>query len=274
MDLLRKAQRLETRISKVFDRAAHRVAGSEPLQPLEIAHRILDAVQSHVEPAGRGRRSFPFNRLRVTLAAITRHDRARLDAVLKGEPSLRDRIIQRLRTSGCAVTDLTVTISYAATHTEGWTHPQFHLEFDRVTHAPRTAAGADVSGPGVELAVTRGVAQRRHYSLQSSRIDLGRRAEVRNSRHRLIRTNHVAFLDDDQQDAANQSVSRCHAHITFDRSTSSYRVHDDGSAHGTVVVRSGRSIDVSSGSRGVRLMSGDELVLGEARLRVKILAAS
>jgi FHA domain len=273
MDLLRKAQRLETRISKAFDRAAHRVAGSEPLQPLEIAHRILDAVQSHVEPAGRGRRSFPFNRLRITLAAITRHDRARLDAVLKGEPSLRDRIGQRLRTSGCDVTDLTITIAYAATHTEGWTHPQFHLEFDRLTHAPRTAA-AHVHGPGVELAVTRGVAEKRHYSLQSSRIDLGRRAEVRNSRHRLIRTNHVAFLDDERPDATNQSVSRCHAHITYDRATSSYRVHDDGSAHGTVVVRSGRSIDVSSGSRGVRLMSGDELVLGEARLRVKIPADS
>jgi hypothetical protein len=269
MDLLRKAQHLETRISKAFDRAAHRVAGSEPLQPLEIVHRILDIVQSHVEPAGRGRRSFPFNRLRVTLAATTRHDRARLDAVLKGEPSLRDRIVQRLRTSGCDVTDLTITIAYAATHTEGWTHPQFHLEFDRVTQAARSAA-AGVHGPGVELAVTRGVAEKRHYSLQSSRIDLGRRAEVRNSRHRLIRTNHVAFLDDEQPDITNQSVSRCHAHIAYDRVTSSYRVHDDGSAHGTVVVRGGRSIDVSSGSRGVRLMSGDELVLGEARLRVKI----
>lgn len=268
MDLLRKAQRLETRISNAFDRAAHRVAGSEPLQPLEIVHRILDAVQSHLEPAGRGRRSFPFNRVRVTLAAITRHDRARLDAVLKGEPSLRDRIVQRLRSSGCEITNLTITIGYAATHTEGWTHPQFHLEFDRVTQARSAAAG--LHGPGVELAVTRGVAEKRHYSLQSSRIDLGRRAEVRNSRHRLIRTNHVAFLDDEPPDTTNQSVSRCHAHITYDRATSSYRVHDDGSAHGTVVVRSGRSIDVSSGSRGVRLMSGDELVLGEARLRVKI----
>lgn len=271
MDLLRKAQHLETRISKAFDRAAQRVAGSEPLQPLEIVHRIFETVQSHIEPAGRGRRSFPFNRLRVTLAAITRHDRARFDAVLKGKPSLGDRIVDRLRASGCNVDDVTVTVAYAATRTEGWTHPQFHLEFDRVADKPRTGMTAALSGPGLEVAITRGVAERRHYSLRAPRIDLGRQAEVRNSRHRLIRTNHVAFVDGDGQDATNHSVSRCHAHITYDRATSSYRVHDDGSAHGTVVVRGGRSIDVSSGSRGVRLCSGDELVLGEARLRIKVM---
>jgi FHA domain-containing protein len=271
MDLLRKAQQMETRISKAFDRAAHRVAGSEPLQPLEIIHAILDSVQSHIEPAGRGRRSFPFNRLRVTLAAVTRHDRARLDALLKGKPPLADRIVDRLRASGCDVDAVAVTIAYAATRTEGWTHPQFHLEFDRVAHGARPDTSAGLNGPGLELAITRGVAERRHYTSQASRIDLGRQAEVRNSRHRLIRTNHVAFLDGAEQAATNHSVSRCHAHIVYDRATSSYRVHDDGSAHGTVVVRGGRSIEVSSGSRGVRLCSGDELVLGDARLRIKIL---
>ena len=40
---------------------------------------------------------------------------------------------------------------------------------------------------------------------------------MRNSRHRLIRTNHIAFVDND--DAVNQSVSRCHAHIAFDPAT-------------------------------------------------------
>jgi hypothetical protein len=35
-------------------------------------------------------------------------------------------------------------------------------------------------------------------------------------------------------------------------------------------VRNGKTISVPAGSRGVRLQSGDEVVLGEARLRLLI----
>jgi hypothetical protein len=270
MDLLGKARHLESRIAKALDRASHRVGGTETLQPLEIVHRILQVVESHVEPAGRGARMFPFNRIRVTLLAVARHDRARLDAIVKGRVPLHDRIVDRLQATGCDAGNVVVTIVYAVVRTEGWIHPQFHLEFDRVAHAARAAAASDQSGPGLELAVTKGAAEKRTYALRAARIDLGRRAEVRNSRHRLIRTNHIAFADND--DAVNQSVSRCHAHITFDPATSSYRIHDDGSAHGTAILRGGASIDVSRGSRGVRILSGDELLLGEARIRVRIMA--
>jgi hypothetical protein len=271
MDILRKAQHLETRIARAFDRAAQRVSGSngtETLQPLEIVHRILDTVDGHVEPAGRGRRLFPFNRIRVTLLAVTRHERARLEAIINGQVSLHQRITDRLRAAGCDTADLVVAIVFAAIRTDGWAHAQFHVEFDRVAHTVRSRPAVDPNGPGVELVVTRGAAEKRTYALRSARIDLGRRVEVRNDRQRLIRTNHVAFCDD--QDAVNQSVSRCHAHIAFDASTSSYRIHDDGSAHGTAVLRGGRSFDVSRGSRGVRLLSGDEILLGEARIKVRV----
>ncbi len=268
MDILSKAKRLETRIARAFDHAANRVGGSEALQPLEIVHRILHAVDGYVEPAGRGTAMFPFNRIRVILLATGRHERARLDAIVKGRPSLNERIAKRLRASACEPLDLSVNVVYAAVRTEGWLHPQFHIEFDRVAHAARVSPAPDLNGPGLELSVTKGAAEKRHYALRAARIDLGRRAEVRNNRQRLIRTNHVAFVDD--EDATNQSVSRCHAHITFDAATSSYRIHDDGSAHGTAVLRGGRSIDVSRGARGVRLLAGDELLLGEARIKVKI----
>jgi hypothetical protein len=273
MDILGKARQLESRIGRALDRASQRVAGgeSETLEPLEIVHRILHAVDGHVEPAGRGIRMFPFNRIRVTLLVVTRHERARLDAIVKGQPSLHDRLVDRLQAAGCDPTGLAVAIVYAAVRTEGWRHPQFHLEFDRVAHAPRVTAPADPDGPGLEIFVTKGAAEKRHYSLCGARIDLGRRSEVRNSQRRLIRTNHVAFLDD--ENTANQSVSRCHAHISFDAATASYRLHDDGSAHGTAVLRNGKSIDVARGARGVRLCSGDEVLLGEARIRVKVVEA-
>ena len=66
----------------------------------------------------------------------------------------------------------------------------------------------------------------------------------------------------------NQSVSRRHAHITYDSQSGHYRLHDDGSAHGTSIVRNGRTVTVPGGSHGVRLRNGDEIVLGEARLKV------
>jgi hypothetical protein len=274
MDLLGKARQLESRIGRVLDRASQRVMGGEPpaLEPLEIVHHVLQAVDGHVEPAGRGTRMFPFNRIRVTLLAVTRHDRARLEAIVKGRPSLHDRIADRLRASGCDAADLNVAIVYAAVHTGGWRHPQFHVELDRVVHAAKPAPpAADPNGPGLEIAIVKGAAEEPSYALRAARIDLGRRSQVRDSRQRLIRTNHVAFHDDD--DAANQSVSRCHAHIMFDPVSASYRVHDDGSAHGTAVLRGGRSIDVSRGARGVRLLSGDEVLLGEAKIRVTIAGA-
>jgi hypothetical protein len=94
--------------------------------------------------------------------------------------------------------------------------------------------------PRVELTVLNGTAERRTYALAAStRIDLGRCAHVRDSRHRLIRTNHVAFLEGSGD--VNQSVSRRHAHISYEPVARCFRLHDDGSEHGTGVVRRGRS---------------------------------
>jgi predicted component of type VI protein secretion system len=65
-------------------------------------------------------------------------------------------------------------------------------------------------------------------------------------------------------------VSRRHAHIDYSDGSGDYRIIDDRSAHGTSILRNGKTIDVPTGSRGIRLQSGDDIVLGDARLRVKI----
>jgi pSer/pThr/pTyr-binding forkhead associated (FHA) protein len=118
------------------------------------------------------------------------------------------------------------------------------------------------------LTVVRGTTERKTYSFAARRIDLGRCAEVRDTRHRLVRTNHVAFVEGAGE--INQSVSRRHAHITYEVESGTYRLRDEGSAHGTSVVRDGSTLTVSPGSLGVRLRAGDEVVLGEARLRIRI----
>jgi len=63
-------------------------------------------------------------------------------------------------------------------------------------------------------------------------------------------------------------VSRVHAHITVDREAEEYRLFDDNSADGTVLFREGRRFDLPPGPRrGVTLKNGDEIYLGQARLR-------
>jgi predicted component of type VI protein secretion system len=63
-------------------------------------------------------------------------------------------------------------------------------------------------------------------------------------------------------------VSRRHAHIELSADGQSYRLWDDKSAHGTSIIRNGRTIKVPAGPRGTRVEPGDEIALGQARLRV------
>ena len=263
--ILGRARALESRITRTVDRAAQRFARSGAREPLEIAHAIVDLVDEQVQASGRGRHVFPFNTITVTVVAAAREARARYAAVFDGESPLRERIAERLESMGCRVENLAVTVKYAARATPAWVAPDFHVAFDQTdTVAPQPPAGPT---PVLELAIVRGAAEESSYSFTQARIDLGRCADVRDSRQRLVRTNHVAFLD--TADPINQSVSRQHAHIVR-AGDGAYRLCDDRSAQGTGVLRQGTTVPVPPGTRGVRLQSGDEIVLGEARIRVEL----
>jgi hypothetical protein len=268
VDILGKARRLESKLARTFDSAAQRFAGTGAREPLEIVHAIVEAVEHEVQPAGRGTHVFPFNRVKLTIAAATREARARFEAVLEGERPLQDRIVDRLRAAGCEVPDLTVKTVYVSRAAAQWTNPDFHMELTRVTGTGQVPAPAGSPQTELELTIVHGSAEKAEYTFVLRRIDLGRCADVRDSRNRLIRTNHVAFAD--AAGELNHSVSRRHAHIEFSADSGHYRVYDDRSAQGTGVLRNGRTIPVPPGSRGIRLQSGDEIVLGEARMRVKI----
>ena len=267
MDFLRKARDLEARITSRLDRSVGELVQSGAREPLEIVHAIVEAVQEQIQSSGRGRRVFPFNTVAVTILAPARDARARFEAVVADGPPLRDRIAARLRAAGCQVDDLEVSIQFESKPRRGWTSTDFHLEFSREARTPATAP-APSKTLRIELTVVHGTAERRSYALAPApRIDLGRCTEVRDSQHRLIRTNQVAFVEHGGD--VNQTVSRRHAHLSCEDS-GGVRLHDDGSEHGTSIIRHGRTVPVPRGSRGVRLESGDELVLGGARLKVKL----
>jgi FHA domain len=267
MDLLGKARRLESTIAARLDEAAKGLVRSRPREPLELVHAILDAIDQEIEPTGRGMRVFPFNRIEVSVPAPSPETRGRLEAVFEGDTPLRTRITERLHSAGCSPTDVVVAIHYVDCAEANWRAPEFDLQFARVAEPGLENLGRDSKPARIEITALRGVTERWMYTLAAERIDLGRGAEVRDSRNRLIRTNHVVFAEGSAD--VNQTVSRQHAHITYESSTGRFRLHDDGSGHGTEIVREGKTISVPRGPRGVRLQSADEIVLGEARLRVK-----
>jgi hypothetical protein len=262
--LMAKAQRLESTIAAGIEGAARRASGTPAREPLDIVHAIVEATAADVQPAGRGRQVFPFNQVRVAVVATTPRARTRLEVAFDGPPSLQQRIVSHLEAAGCSVPVLNVRVSFVPRPGPDWSEPDFNLTCARVA-APAPAEGRTAR---LELTVTHGVAEQECYAFTSSPIAIGRGEEVRDSRQRLLRTNDLVFAEGGGD--VNDTVSRRHARIEHDEASGTFRVYDDGSAQGTGVIRQGRGIAVPRGTRGTRLQSGDEIVLGRARVRVNI----
>jgi len=267
MDVLGKARRLESAIAARLDQVAKGLVRSRTREPLEIVLAILDAVEQRIEPTGRGARVFPFNRIEVSVVAPSCEARGRLEAVFAGDTSLQTRIVDRLQSAGCPPADVVVEVQYVDAADADWNAPEFDLQFARVAAPNVDGGGPDPQPPPIEIRTVVGVMERWAYSFAAARIDVGRGAEVRDHRNRLIRTNHVVFTEG--AGGVNETVSRTHAHIAYEAPTSRFRLHDDGSEHGTGIIRGGKTISVLRGTRGVRLQPDDEVVLGEARVRIK-----
>ena len=271
MDIVGNARKLERRIARSLDAAVGEFVGAAPPEPLEVIYQVVDRVEQEVQHTGRGRRAFPYHRVRlqVVIPAKDRQARARFEAVVQGPPSLRERIAGRLEGAGVAKTSPAVDVEYLGKAPASWPNPRFEVEFIREDQPVPVEAPRSV--PTLKLSVLRGKASHRTYTFTGGRIDLGRRAEVLDSKHRLVRTNHVAFAEEAHD--ANATVSRRHAHVLYSAAAREYRLLDDRSAHGTGIVRNGKTIAVHPGPRGVRLEDGDEVLLGHARLRVTLVDA-
>ncbi len=261
-DWVGKARQIEAAIEARVEGVA-RPRSSTSREPLETVHAIVQSVAQEVQAAGRGQQVFPYTQLRVWLAAPSARERARLSAACDGPPSLQERIVDRLTAAGCAINGLAVKVSFVTESRSGWLDPAFHIEYARTAPAPAEAAGLR----RLDLTIAHGTAERSSYTFTGTSVALGRGREVRDSRDRLIRTNQVAFVETGGD--VNQSVSRQHARIEHDPAADAFRLHDDGASRGTSVIRDGRGLPVPRG-RGLRLKSGDIIVLGEARVRVKI----
>ena len=235
-------------------------------QPLEIREAIVDAIEQRAVPAGEGRRVLAHNQIAVTILAATQDDRVTLQAVLA---DLQEAVVTRLREIRCQVpAGFAVAVHYIRRARPGWAADQrlaIECSSREVAMAPEMAR---LDPPSLRLTVLRGRALQAAYTLTEPHVQIGRTTMPVDSGGRP-RKNHVAFIEDG--DEHSNSVGRAHASIRFEPARGEYRVFDDGSRNGTRVVRNGMTLDIMRRDpTGVTIMSGDEIHLGTAAIRVDI----
>ena len=235
-------------------------------QPLEIREAIVDAIEQRAVPAGGGQRVLAHNHISVTVLAPTQHNRLTLQAVLA---DLQDAAVSRLREIRCQVpAGFAVVVHYTRRARPGWAPEQrLAVEYSSRENAP-TPDMSRLEPPSLRVTVLRGRAMQAAYTLTESHVRIGRTALPVDSGGRP-RKNHVAFIEDG--DEHSNSVGRAHASIRFEPARGEYRVFDDGSRNGTRVVRNGTTLEIMRRDpTGVTIVSGDEIHLGTAAIRVDI----
>jgi len=253
---------VEKTIEHEFRKWTAKAFGPGESDELLLVHRgILDEVASKVQTMQRGRRIFPFNHLVVRLASADAARRALFEAAFGAEHRLENDIRECLAGAGCDVpTSFSVDIETGESGPRG-----VDIQYEN-RKVPALTATKPGSG---RLTILRGKAGQESFVLTKPRINIGRLAELTDSRQRVIRRNDIVF--EDGADEANATVSRGHAHIRLDAMANEYRICDDASEYGTRIFRDGRSIEVPSGAkRGERLNPGDEIYLGRACLRFEM----
>jgi hypothetical protein len=258
--LSRIGNELQSRLQRFFDSPL-----SADAKPLEIREAVLDAIEHKVEPIGRGRRVFPYNRILVRVAQPSA-DRPTLDAAFR---ELDARIRERLEELQCGVPKgLDVKVAFLKRAPAEWIPGQlFSVEYDNQAELP--PEHRDVPRPvSVRVTVVKGAASQQVFTFTAPIIAIGRTAEPIDERGR-VRRNDVVFLD--TVDGATETVGRAHARVKFDVETGEYHLFDEGSSNGTSIIRRGTTIPVPAHDpRGVRVQAGDEIQLGRAVIRMSI----
>ena len=251
-----------TGIRKGWDRVKHLLDGrpGPDFKPLDVLAAVLNELEGKVVPAGGGRRVFPHNRIGVKVLLPPGAERSRFEVALD---ELESKIRKRFQEIDCeAAYPLDVRIQFLKKAPAAWSAEQtFALDLQK--RSPDQPAETRASA-AVRVQVLTAAGAKRTYTFSEPRILLGRTAEI-SDRRGGRRRNHVAL------DEQNTSVSRAHARMVYDAARGGYRLLDEGSTRGTQVIRRGSLIKVPKNDpRGVLLMSGDEIRLGDVVLRVTI----
>jgi len=264
MSIIDNVKKLEKQIEKLAERS------DGPLQPIEVRKATLDEIEDLVEPASKSRRIFPYNRVTVEVVATDARRRAAMEAVLGERSELGRAVSARLKLAGCPPPkDLQVRLKLVKRAGADWEKGRaFRLQCAHVEEEAPVPAPPQSARGSAALVIVKGETTDERYVVRGGCTNIGRLAEVVDKDRRVMRRNHVVFTD--CKNGINLTVSRAHAHIA-ESPSGEYRLFDDGSASGTRILRSGRTLALPPGSpRGTKLQPGDEIYVGQACMRFDI----
>ena len=258
-DLRRIGRDLQTRLKEFFDNPL-----GPDATPLEILHVVLDELERKVQPAGRGRRVFPYTQVTVRITHPGA-DPAAIEAVFT---DLDARLRERLTEVGCDVAPDLSAIVVVTPAPGALAAPAIALDCaaDAVPPRPAQPASPTAARPPLAVMVVKGQCEQAEYTFDEPVIAIGRLAEPTDALGQ-VRYNHVAFTD--TRDGVNETVGRAHARLQFDPSAGHYFLFNEGSSNPTSIIRAGRMIRVAPRDpRGVRVQSGDQIQLGRALMKI------
>jgi hypothetical protein len=244
-------------------------AAAQGRELIEIQRAILDEVEDRSQLLPRARRRFPYNDLLVRIAAPEPDRRSAIELVFIEGDALQNEIAERLRSEEIEFApDLSVRVEALDDPPAEIAAKGFHITYGQ-RDAVKAESAQIPARRTTRFTVLHGQAAQTTFEIARSRIHLGRLGEVLDERRRPIRRNDVVFHESSEK--PNSTVSRAHAHIEYDAATGEFRLFDDGSTYGTSVVQNGRLVNVPpAGGRGLRIDSGDEIYLGQARVLFEI----
>jgi hypothetical protein len=270
MSFLRKIEHtLDSRLRAVFGGSRTEPGAREGI---ELYRDALDQIAARAIVGKRGDRVFPFNLIQIEVRAVDSERRIMLDAIFDPVAMIEDIRTALTAERASIPPDLKLSIDYP----EG---AEADLRVVCSKTAPAEPEPEAIVAPApppepirlipVLLRTLTGTSSDPEFVADRAHINIGRERDVVDAHGRAVRRNDLCFGEG--ADEANSTVSRTHAHVRFDGTSGEWRIYDDGSTLGTYIFRAGRRIDVPGHSpRGVMLLPGDEIYLGQARLRLEI----
>jgi hypothetical protein len=258
MSILRRIEKtLDARMRGIFGGSG---TGPGSREAIELYRDALSQIAARATVGVRQDRVFPFDRIRVELAPGAPEHRSMLEALFVPEQMAGDVQATLLEEGVTVPAGLTLAVEYPEN-----LPVEMRVICEKATATTAPAAPVRSLVP-MRLVTLAGLSSAPDFPVDRPHVNLGRVDEVLDSLGRAVRRNDLFFPETAAE--ANASVSRAHAHIRFEGATGEWRIYDDGSSLGTSVFREGRRIDVPAhAGRGVMLRAGDEIYLGQARLR-------
>lgn len=266
MSFLRRIEHgLDKRLRGIFGGSRDEPGAREAI---ELYRDALDQIAARATVGKRGDRVFPFDLITIELSAPDAERKAVLETLFEPGQMIEDVRAALLEERITPPHNLTVAVHYPEAAVV-----EMRIVCEKATQSsavPQPSVPSALPPSQMRLITLTGISSSPDFVVDRPRVNIGREYEVVDGMGRAVRRNDLAFPENAHE--ANGSVSRSHAHIRYESASGEWRIYDDGSSLGTSIFRDGHRIDVPPHApRGVMLRPGDEIYLGQAKVRFEAL---